>query len=246
MIHQAFWLAKKEFRQHWRPVMLTVLVTAFWGLIVTQRMPQLISNLFVTEKPYSPDFIIDAFFIGMTPSLAAIFMSGPYLSWRTIKEDPFTKRIALFRSLPISVAVLALSRTIMMLGTWLLMSTVFYLIITIGLSEEFFSHISLSTYAAFIVFWLGYSLALGGLNPFLEYGTNGKMLHLSPVVLIVLFISVIAITHYFSDYGIVEWSFLFIQEYGWMVSFAMLFVGLIGVYVWNFLLSRRLQRRDYL
>ncbi|WP_167577678.1 hypothetical protein [Ammoniphilus sp. YIM 78166] len=66
--------------------------------------------------------MLDILFVITTLSLGAIFMSGPYLSFRTIKEDPFNKRMAMLRSLPIPVSVLSLSRMIMMLITLIVTS----------------------------------------------------------------------------------------------------------------------------
>src|SRR5690606_6010146 len=111
----------------------------------------------------------------------------PYMSFAAFKEDPFNKRMAMYRSLPISLHAIVLSRTLLMLTTLFLVSTVFYLVLTLGLVNvtDFFTYISPLEYGYFIVFWGGYALALGGYNTFIEYGTNGKILHLASYSLMI-------------------------------------------------------------
>ncbi|MDO7785914.1 hypothetical protein [Desulforamulus aquiferis] len=246
MLQQAIWLAKKEVRQSWVAILFTAVVTVLLALFTTQLLEQSVRKLFAMEPFFYNSFMIDIMFIGITPSLAAIFMSGPYLSYRTINEDPYVKRMAFFRSLPIPIKTLALSRTFIMLATLISMSSVFYMIIAFGLSDTFFQNITPNEFLVFIFFWFGYTLALGGFNPFIEYGTSGKVLHITPFVLIGVLIIIMVIFRYLSNYSFVEWSLLLVKDFGWVIALISLLVGIIGCFSWNQLLTNRLLKRDFL
>lgn len=246
MFKKAFWLAKKDIQQSWISVSVTIVVTAFLGLITAIFLEQLVSNLFGSKTNDSMALAIDIMFLGMTPSLAALFMSGPYLSFRAIKEDPFSKRLAFFRSLPIPVNILALSRTIFMLTTLIILSSIFYIVLAISLPQQFYLYITLNELVLFILCWFGYALALGGMNSFIEYGTNGKILHTVPYIFMGVLFLVIIIVRQVTGHGIVEWSFLLVKDYGWIAAFSMMAIGIFGCTIWNHVLFKRLLKRDYL
>lgn len=173
-------------------------------------------------------------------------MSKPYLSYRAAKENPYTKRLALLRSLPIPVSVLSLSRTIFMIMTLMTMSVAYYLAITVALPNGFFETVSITEYLLFILFWFGYALALAGMNPFMEYGTNGKILHTIPFVFLALLFAAAFFVYPHFDQGIVSWSFGLIREYGIGAVLLSLFAGVVGCFLWNRLLTIRLAKRDYM
>ncbi|WP_157049889.1 hypothetical protein [Thalassobacillus sp. C254] len=246
MIGQAFWLVRKELKHNLWAFVFTLVFTALCGVVTMFFLNQLARNEFVTEAGNINGILLDVIFVGMTPSLAALYMSSPYLSFRTVKEDPFNKKMALLRALPIPVSVLTLSRTLAMVIILTVMSIVFYLIITVGLSNEFFTYITRQEFILFILFWFGYALLLGGWNPFVEYGLNGIMLYLSPYIFLLVLLIAIIIISVFTGRGFVEWSFLLIREYGWIAALFSLGAGAAGVVFWNQLLKQRLLKKDFL
>ncbi|MCT8136737.1 hypothetical protein H1D32_02595 [Anaerobacillus sp. CMMVII] len=246
MLKQAFWLAKRELKNNWIAFFFTMIATVLFAGFTTLLLDQLARSLFGTEAILYNDLLLDIMFVAITPSLAAIFMSGPYLSFRTVTEDPFNKRMALLRSLPIPLKTLALSRTLMMLLTLLVMSTVFYTTIVFALPTHFYELITRSELLIFILFWFGYTLALGGINPFIEYGTNGKILHLTPFILLVVIFITMVIYRSIFEYSIVEMSFLFVKDYRWNLVTISLIVGVVGCWTWNRLLAMRLQKKDFM
>lgn len=246
MFQQAFWLTKNEIKTQWVAIALTVAATIVIALITSIFFEQSYRNLFGGDRTYDRYAILDMFFLLITPSFGAIFMSRPYLTFQTIKEDPFSKRMALFRSLPIPVTTLSLSRILLMLVILFMMSFTFYLTITIALPSEFFEHVTTLEYLVFILFWFGYSLTIAGINPFIEFGTNGKILHLVPWILVVAFF-VMLFTYYNQvEQGIVETILILTKNYGWPLALTSIFVGVCATFVWNKLLIFRLRRRDYL
>jgi len=245
MLQQSFWLAKKEFKYHRLSLLFTVLFTIFYALLISGFLNQSVKKMFGPDmEPYN-FFLLDFLFVIITLSLSANFMSGPYLSLRAIKEDPFSKRMAMLRTLPIPVPVLSLSRTLMMLMTLLVMSTVFFGTLAIALPDPFFQHIGPGDFVFFILFWLGCSLTIGGLNPFIEYGTNGKILHLTPYIFLVILLATITVFYQLSDLGLVELILLGVKSNGWILALFSLLLGTVACYFWNKILTIRLLKRDY-
>lgn len=246
MIHQTIWLVKKELKYHRTPFFFTMVVTVIFGMLGASFLEPATRHLFGAESVYYPKFAADILFIFATPSFGALFISGPYLSYRTIKDDPFTKRMAFFRSLPIPVHVLANSRTIIMLIILAILSVIYYLTIVFSVPASFFDYFSIGEFLIFSLLWFGYGLALAGMNPFLEYGTNGKMLHLAPFIFLGICMAAIFPFYFLSEYTIVEASLLAVKTYRWPVALIALGVGIVGSIFWKKLLVNRLRNRDYL
>jgi len=249
LFKDAVWLAKKEYKHHWMDVILTFLICMFIGSIVGLILADSSNRVLFTVNSISVNrFILDLFFIGAAPAFATLFMSKPYLSFKAAKNDPYGKRMAVLRSLPIPVSVLALSRTFLMLSTLAVMSFAFFgtmatviLVFSNGILEVF----TVDEFFVFIFVWLGFMLALGGMNPYIEYGTNGKALHILPHIFIGLFIIVEIIFYNYFSQGMVEASIVLVKDIGWPLALFSVVIGVICCYGWNKLLKRRLENRDY-
>ncbi|RKQ28127.1 hypothetical protein [Oceanobacillus halophilus] len=249
MLEQAFWLAKKEFKFQWLGFTATILFTLILGIATAFLLDISAEKVFINrDTPYNR-LLLDLIFIGITPSFAAIYMSKPYLSFQTIKDDTFTKRMALLRSLPIPVKVLSASRTIVMLMTLSILSFIFYgviYLILVTFPMRFLELMSFLEFVSFIAIWFGYALAVGGMIPYIEYGTSGKVLHLTPFISIAIFIAIIIIVYSYVESGIVEIILYFAKENGILLAIASMIIGISSTYLWNRLLTNRLAKRDYL
>lgn len=245
MLKQAFWLAKKEIKYHRLSLLFTLLVTIFFALITSVLLDESVQKTFGPDIMHYNFFLLDVIFFIFTVSLSANFMSGPYLSFRAIKEDPFSKRMAMLRTLPIPVPVLSLSRILMMLMTLLVLSSVFYGTLAIALPEQFFQHIGPVEFVVFILFWFGCALILGGLNPFIEYGTSGKVLHLTPYIYFVIMAVIFTAFYQLFDIGLVEMILLGVKSNGWTLALFSLLPGIVACFLWNKILTIRLLKRDY-
>ncbi|HLU23537.1 MAG TPA: hypothetical protein VKZ77_13815 [Bacillaceae bacterium] len=247
MLNDAIWLAKKEFKQHWIAVVFTFLFSMIIGSMVgiilsgTEAFIIEINDSSITY--YMLDFII----IGVAPGFGAIYMAKPYLSYKAAVEEPYGKRMAVLRSLPISISAIALSRTLVMLvilalNTIALFGTAATVLIYTDTFSEF---MSVGEYVAFVVLWFGVMLALGGMSPFMENGLKGRYLYIVPFIYIILFIILIFSYYPSIKKGIIDSSIDFIHNGGWYISLLSLIIGIIFCYAWHQLLKRRLTNRDY-
>src|SRR5690606_7154425 len=144
--------------------------------------------------------------------------------------------------------VLSTSRIFFMLLTLFIMSTAFYLVMFAGFgySETFKQYVSNQEFLKFILIWIGYSMAVGGFNTYIEFGTNGKVLFIfSPIIMILLFVTIF-LFYQLTGMGIVEWTLILAKGYGWLAVGISLLCGVLGCFLAYKLLKHRLLRRDYL
>ncbi|GAE36925.1 hypothetical protein [Halalkalibacter akibai] len=234
-----FWFVKKEVKYNWPAFLLTSLFVLFFGYLTARLL-----DIFFVEG-WRSSFLLDIIFIGGTPSLSALFMSGPYTSFQTIKTDPYSKKIRFYRSFAIPINVIARSRMIFMLLTLVSMSVLYYFSIFMFLPTSFLEIYNVKDFIMFALIWFGFALTLSGVTPFIEYGTSGKMLYVfSFFTMIGLMVFVFLFTALFNQ-GIVGLSFQLMRYLGWYGVFLSLFLGCLACYLWHKLLCYRLSRRDY-
>lgn len=247
MLKDALWLAKKEIATSWKAYALTVLTTILVAMVVTFFLQSMAIVTFTDHElaniPRTP--AIDVFFIAFSFAFATLYMSKPYLSFNTIKEDTFSKRIAFYRLLPIPIQTLALSKTLVMLFTLVLMSVVFYTILFITLTEQFFELIPPANFLHFALLWFGFSLAFGGVNTYIEYGTSGKTLFIFPFIFVGIILGISFYLQITEEHGIVAGSLIYVLEYGKMLAIVSIILGIVGSIFWHKMLLWRLRVRDY-
>ncbi|MFD1851627.1 hypothetical protein [Oceanobacillus bengalensis] len=249
MIKDAIRLAKMEYKHHFMAVILTFLASIFIGLITGLLLTESSAIKWRVDSPFMNRLLLDLIFVGVAPAFATFFMAKPYLSFQTAKHDPYVKRMALLRTLPVPVSVLALSRTLLMLSSLVIMSLAFYgtMIAVVFINTASFSELmTASELFIFIVVWLGYMLTMGGLNPYIEYGTSGKTLHTIQFIFGGIFLIFALLLYKFRGQGIVEISIQLVKSIGWPMAIISIVIGIICCIGWNKLLKNRLENRDYL
>ena len=249
LFKDAFWLVKMEYKQQWLAVILTFMMCLIFGLFIGTALSGYTSLQIEVNSTSIKSYFLDFMFIGLAPSFATLSMAKPYTSYRAAKLDPYGKRMAVLRSLPIPVSVLALSRTLFMLCTLIIMSFAFFggmTVIALMFSGNFFEWLTVGEYIIFVIVWFGFMLTVGGLNPYVEYGMRGKMLHFIPFVYIGLVVILEIIFFVSFNQGVVESILKLIKNYGWTVAFVSILIGMVSCYEWNKILKRRLAKRDFI
>lgn len=243
MWKDAWWLTKKELNMQFAGILFTLIFTIFMAFLATSYFHSLTQRVFLNQDSDFNFFILDLIFLGVTPSFAAVFMSKYYLQFQTIKDDPFGKRLAMYRSLPISINTLALSRILFMLVIFMVNSLFFYLVLYVALPSDFY--LDQQQILLFFLFWFGYSLSFGGLNTYVESGTNGKILMIFPLIFLVLLVVASFLVQNIWSIGMVEASIILIQNYPVTPGIISLLCGILScLMIWK-LLKKRLHKRDY-
>lgn len=246
MWKDSWWLVGKELKLQRLAFVSTILVTFLLSFFASLAFIPFLEQAVTPQGfDYPKRFVLDLIFVGLTPTFSAIYMSSPYLSFRSFKEDPFGKRMAVYRALPVPVEVLARSRMLLMLVTLVSLSIVFYTTMIILASLVILQTLPFTDIIIFILIWFGYAIAAGGLNTFIECGTNGKVLWLFPTIFLTLFVVIAIMTYNTTGIGIVEWSFSLAQRHGWLAAAASLLLGAVCSFATYKILKTRLRVRDY-
>lgn len=244
MWKDSMWIVKKEFTFQRIAFFFTFLAAILFAFLTQPFIETLVIqdlNAFTSFSYYYLDLI----FIGLVPSFSTLFISSPYLSFKTIKEDPFGKRMGFYRALPIPISAIVLSRLLFMILTLVVMSITYYIVLTIRLSEQFFQYVTVEEWIIFILVWFGYSLVFGSFNTYIEFGTNGKMLYIMAGIFLVVFILILILFHQVIGMSVVDWSFLLIEKMRWMAACLSIIVGSFIFLMFYFILKKRLLTRDY-
>ncbi|MBU8791884.1 hypothetical protein NSA56_13485 [Oceanobacillus caeni] len=249
LFKDAFWLVKMEYKQQWIAVISTFIMCLIVGLFMGTFLSGFTSFHFEVNSTSFDSYFLDFLFLGLAPSFATLSMAKPYLSYRVAKHNPYGKRMAVLRSLPISVSVLALSRTLFMLCTLVIMSFAFFgamSIIILIFSNNILEWMTIGDYVIFVFVWFGFMLTIGGLNPYVEYGMKGKMLHFIPFIYMGFVIIIEIIFFTFFNQSVIEAILQLIKSYGFIVAIVSILIGIVSCYEWNKILKRRLEKRDYI
>jgi len=248
MFKEAVWLVKKEYQYQWLAFIGTFIASIVLGGIVGLMLTGPSGSGFQDFSVFLHRFLLDLFFVGIAPSLATFFMAKPYLSFQNARQNPYGKRMAVLRSLPVPISVLSLSRILLMLSTLVIMSLAFYGMmgtVLYGYMGRLFDTLTLGEYVIFGFFWFGFAMMVGGMNPYIEYGMKGTMLHVLPYLYMALFV-VVEVIFMLNGIGMVEKSFELIKGVGWPAALISLVIGVLCCFGWNRLLKTRLENRDYL
>ncbi|MEK8127190.1 hypothetical protein WMW72_04610 [Paenibacillus filicis] len=176
-------------------VLLTALFSGFMGyacglsaaVSLGGKFPGFNSERIFHLGLFYPDFLL----LAVLPALGTLTFSKEYWSWTMFNDEPFLKRLQFYRMWAIPVKVIAWSRMLHMLlclGAALLC---FLSLFIWGSWPVLSSQISILEYTAYLFVWVCYAVALNGINPFMEFGSNGKIVTIAslvalPVVFIVI------------------------------------------------------------
>ncbi|QKG83016.1 hypothetical protein GXN76_00060 [Kroppenstedtia pulmonis] len=186
---------------------------------------------------------MDILLLVLLPYFCGVYGGREYWSFTTTRRDPFSHQLSYIRTLPISVEQFISARFAILFVSVPILWTLFfgwnYMVLLIaGVHVPLFDYLSLS----FI--WLGYTIALGGGFPFLEWSTSGKTFFWTPGLLLFL---IVLITFYLNislKFNLFRWTWSLAQEVGPLAALISLLLGSLSLYGWYRLTLRRVKKRD--
>lgn len=246
MRNHVLWIVKNDLTVNWPSFIATLLGTLLMAMITGVSLDYVIEEMYNGAKLNNNTIFLDIIFLGITPSFVTLFISGPYLSFRTLKEDPFSRKLALLRSLPISIKSIFISRIVLMCTYFILFTICFYIVVYSNVSESSLQQFDFTSLIYLFLFWSGYALATGSILTYMEYGTNGKKLFLSQVVSLFLIFIVITFMIILFQTSVTEWSIKLIRDYQHIPVLCSILIGSIGFVTTTAALRQRLINRDYI
>lgn len=236
----AGWLAVRDLRNTWPSHSITLLATALLGLTA---MFLLTTSLTSTERVPGGWFsasLADWIVLLTAPNFAVNWLSSGYM---TIWRDPFSKRLAFLRSLPIPVRELVAGRLLFMLLSTMISASVFFIPFYL-LLEDLRELAEPSVFLWFTLVWTGYALASGGVALFLELGLPGKVTFWVQGAWAAVLVCVIVVFNGLLGRSLVAESLGLAETYGAAPAALALCAGLAGFLAGARATQQRLERRE--
>ncbi|WP_010274904.1 hypothetical protein [Paenibacillus senegalensis] len=237
-------LVINELKPNYLALLGNVLLTACFGYILGQVMVEAVNGRQL-HKVFNIVYPGDMFTFLWLPAIGTLFVSKEYLSWSMLTDDPFLKKMKFYRMWAIPLHVVVWGRILNMLVCLIASFIGFAAVFTLASWPELSGQLSLSAYTSYILVLFGYTAALAGINPYLEFAFNGKALLVATLVYMAGGIALLAIGAGLLGRPIytlaVEWA----SAYPVVSACAALVAAGIGIGFFKWLLNRRLRRMDF-
>ncbi|MBW7476889.1 hypothetical protein K0T92_19410 [Paenibacillus oenotherae] len=231
----AMYIFRNEMRQSWIGVVITVLFFIYVGLIITPNI-----NEMIMDKGEDLSWIGDSLYLLLVPFMGFL-MNRTIFRYRT--DDPFTRKITYFRTLPISLNAIVLARMIQSIAVSVPVAVFFYTFQYI-ISDELNTLLSVDQYMYFVFFWFGYSIIGGCIYVYIEQAYNGKIYFISSLLAMLLY-TVIAILLWANQTEFLLWSLHAAknEELAWPILANV--SAIAALLLTGILIRRRLASRDF-
>ncbi len=229
------YLAREELSRKSLSYVATAAMAVFFGLVILPGFSATVMQL--EESASGSGRLVDFFFLAIVSILSVNVFSQSYF---LIHRDPFHDWLVFLRSLPVSPKEMVLARSLIMLPATLAMTALFFAPI-IGSAWILTDGFEAGRFLWFALVWLGYALAVGGVNLYLELGVKGKL------VLALQFVSLIAIIAVMSlvNGDLVLTTFELAGEYGPLAAGISLLIGGTLFALFAKATERRVEKREF-
>ncbi len=182
----------------------TALLAVFFGIVTLPVFTSAVIPL--EESAREGGWAVDLLFLAVISTLSVNVLSRSYFF---IHHDPFYGWLAFLRALPVSPGEVVLARSLIMLPATAGMTAVFFVPI-ISAARFLMADFKATQFLWFVLIWLGYALAAGGLNLYLELGVRGGAAMASQFAWLVVLVAAV----WLANGGLVVTAFELAGAYG--------------------------------
>lgn len=233
----AWYLAKHELiKDGWRSL-YTLLFVGYLLLFTVPLLNDVIDGKDGGMSSWATDFI----YLTILPILGFVMNQTMMRYW---KENSYTKKMAQWRTLPISSRQIALGR-IIQLAVVLFFAQLLYFILQFIFVRYMGADISAGHFALYALFWFGYSLTVSIGYVYWEVGHSGKMYFFSNMAYIAGLLLISIGLAFFKIGNIVVTSFEAIGNGFWWISLAAIAVSAVAIFIGVNRIEKRLESRTY-
>lgn len=233
----AWYLAKHELaKDRWK----SLYTLAFVGYLLLFTVP-LLNDVVDGEDKNMISWATDFIYLTILPCLGFIINQTMMRSW---KENSYTRKMAQWRTLPISSRQIALGR-IIQLAVVLFCAQLLFFILQFLLVRNMGADLSVGHFALYALFWYGYSLTMAIGYVYWEVGHSGKIYFFFNLAYIVVLLAISASLAIFKVGNIVVTSFEAIENGFWWISLAAIAVSAVAIFIGVNRIEKRLESRTY-
>lgn len=232
----AWCLAKEELRRiRWKHIITLI----FIGYLLIFLVP-----MFSDSREDNSAFAfwaMDFITVSLLPMLGLMSTQQSGIYW---KMDSFTRKLAAWRTMPITIKQIALGRIVLYLTNGLIAKIVFFTIYYL-FARSLGATMSLMDFVLYALFWIGLSIAIGIMYLYFETGFSGMQYFWFCMVIALLLLAAMAFYSYTTRDSLVLLSYEIIAQGGWWLSLIGILLGILSFLGIRKAMEKKLRTRSY-
>ncbi|BBH22175.1 hypothetical protein Back11_35200 [Paenibacillus baekrokdamisoli] len=160
-------LFQYEMRRSWVGLLVTIAFSTYFSVVTMPIFTELLSS---KESIHDYGWVGDLFYMTMLPAMCFFMHRSTLKSWN---NNIYTRRIAYWRTMPIGITSIVMARMLQLLTVLLIVATFFFTIQYLFVAE-IRNLMTPGQYIIFVLFWIGYALAVGSTYVIFEILVDGK------------------------------------------------------------------------
>ncbi|NBD23913.1 hypothetical protein [Paenibacillus glycinis] len=232
----ALTLLRSEGRRSWGGLLLTMVFSAYISVVM---MP-LFQNLLDHGGKGVYGWIGNFLYMTLLPNMAFILNRSVFHYW---SRDPYSRRLAYWRTLPISWNAIVLSR-MLQLCIVLTIVSVFFFTVQYALLNELRELMAPSEYIVYALVWYGYALTLGATYAFFEQTLGGKA-YLAVCHGYLIFYLLIGVVLWRTDTDLLYRTIEASRAHEWAWPVVSLLLGAAATVLIGLLIRKQLAKRNF-
>jgi len=235
---QGAWrLARFEIGTARGSILVTAILFVYMSVLGMVFMDDLFRGDLSRGARWAPDFI----YLSILPNMGFLMNRAVLQYWR---DDPYSRKLAVWRTMPISLKQIVLGR-IMVMGLVAVPIALLFFGLQYGLSGPARESLSLLEYMNFALFWLAYALFSGIALIYCELGFSGRTYFIICCGTFILY-APLTLLLWLSGQTAIERTIHAAASGNWLPALCAWTVALIGFAVGRGVIERRIQSRDLL
>lgn len=233
----AWYLAKEEFRRiKWRHL-ITIIFIGYLSIFLVPMFADSSEGEEMGMMYWAVDFVT----LTLLPCLGLMATQSFGNYWKT---DPYTKKLAAWRTMPIRLNQIVLGRILLLILNALPALVVFYIVFYF-VGRTITPEIEAAGFIPFAILWIGYSIAAGIIYIYFEIGFSGKLYFWFCMIFTFGFLIGMIICSLLLKRSLVVESYRLCAEGGWWLALIGIVLAAAATYIGRPLLEKKLRTRSY-
>ncbi|MCQ6559332.1 hypothetical protein [Paenibacillus mendelii] len=234
---QGAWrLYQHEIRHSWVGIILSIVFFAYIAIVSSPIFSEFFAERNDPKQAWM--WLVDFLYLTILPNMGFIMNRVMFRYWQ---NDPYTRKIAYWRTLPIGLVTIVIARMIQLVTTLLVVGA-FYFILQYVLVSDLRETLNLGQYILFAGFWFGYSWTMSSAYMYFEQAYNGKVYLIICFCFIVVYILII-LACWWGDFQPVRESLGLAQNNNPIGAIVMVLIGAATMLASGHIIRKRLETR---
>lgn len=231
-------LFQHEMRQSWIGLLITMVFFSYVSIVMMPLFNEMLDQKASDENIW---WVGDLLYLTILPNMGFL-MNRSYMKYW--KSDPFTRKIAYWRTLPIGLTSMVLARMLQLI-TVLSIVGAFFFIFQYLLLDELRTELTPGEYLIFALVWIGYALTISANYVIFEQLLSGKKYFAVCLSYLAIFV-VIALISWWTDWEVLFHTIKASQDEDVMWPISSLLIGFMMTAAAGLWIRRKLALRNFM